>query len=375
MNLSKTHIIHFFEKPLVQGILFFLIILSTSSVIIELVYPSVFNQYTIWFHLIEYSCLVIFTMEYVLRLWSAPNRKRFFVQPFNLIDLLAILPSYVELIISASPLASTLRTVRLLRLLRLSRILRAFKLFRYGNFFSSVFRYQDTILQSITPVLLGFGVMKIGIVLLERQQWWFSNTNLEELFAIIGFALGIILSQKIGTTYAKFSQVEETTIQLAGTLRTLALLQPSSQYQLWAKSFIDMLTAPSPVHQANLHLASKAIWKVIRELEAQPSEMTILYKDFFSSSQLCLSKAQRLTPIAYDSLLHQATIVYLLLITAFIPGVTGLISTLIATYILYGMYRVTQDLDTIVGSSYKLINIDLTELRLVADHQQLYDNK
>lgn len=369
MKLSKTQIAYFFEKPFVQGALFFLIILSTSSVIIELIYPTVFDQYTVWFHLVEYSCLVIFTLEYSLRLWSAPNRKRFFVQPFNLIDLLAILPSYVELIISASPLASTIRTIRLLRLLRLSRILRAFKLFRYGNFFSSVFRYQDTILQSITPVLLGFGVMKIGIVLLERQQWWFSNTNLEELFAIIGFALGIILSQKIGTTYAKFTQVEETTIQLAGTLRTLNLLKPGNQYQLWVKAFIDMLTAPSPAHQANLHLTSKTIWEVIRELETQPSEMTILYKDLVTNSQFCLSKAQRLTPIAYDSLLHQATIVYLLLITAFLPGVTGLISTLIATYILYGMYRVTQDLDTITGSDYKLINIDLTELRLIADNK------
>jgi hypothetical protein len=129
------------------------------------------------------------------------------------------------------------------------------------------------------------------------------------------------------------------------------------------------LTAPTAERRVQLDQASHAIWQTIRQLEAQPAELTILYKDLLCDSQFCLSKAQRLTPIAYDSLLHQATIVYLLLIAVFLPGVTGLISTVIATYILYGMYRVTQDLDTIVGSNYKLINIDLTELRLVADNK------
>lgn len=367
MATIKQQVLHFFELKWVQVCLMVLIIISSAAIAVEFFYPQISETHQGVFQLIEYVVLPIFTIEFLLRFWAAPDRFVFLRKPFNIIDLLAIVPSYIELVLAVTPAASALRALRLLRLMRLSRLLRAFKLFRYKAFTRSVIQYEDTILQSITPVIVGFVVMKLLILLLAYKGWWFAHADLSELFAIIGFALGIILSQKIGTTYSKFTQIEEMTIQLSGTLHTLELLAPGPEYKQWAHCFIQALLNPTVEHRIQLQQVNQCIWQTIRTLEAQPSELTILYKDFLCDSQFCLNKAERLTPAAYDSLLHQATIVYLLLITLFVPGYTGLISTFIATYILYGMYRVTQDLDTIVGSEYKLINIDLTELRLIAD--------
>lgn len=363
---AKLTIQHFFNKTIVQTILIVLVFISTVSIIVEFLYPHFFEQYHLVFHSIEYSILGIFTVEYVLRLWSAPKRLSFMKQPFNLIDLLAILPSYIEIILSATPVASALRTIRLLRLLRFSRLLRAFKLFRYQKFFSDILQYHDTILQSITPILIVLVLLKAGIIFLEYHNLWIHDTNLAELFAIIGFALGIILSQKIGTTYSKFTQVEEVAVRIYSTLMTLQTLTPSSVYNSWVRHFLTALTKPESASRTTLQEHTVGIYKIIQAIEPKPGELTMVYKNLVEDSQFCLSKAKRLTPLAYDTLLHQATILYLLLIALFIPGITGIISVLIATYILYGMYRVTQDLDSIIGGNYKLINIDLSELRALA---------
>jgi voltage-gated potassium channel len=81
-----------------------------------------------WF---ERVSIVVFSVEYVLRLWSCTadprfagalrDRVRMALTPLALVDLIAIAPSYVELLL---PSALDLRFLRVLRLLRLFRLLR-----------------------------------------------------------------------------------------------------------------------------------------------------------------------------------------------------------------------------------------------------------
>jgi voltage-gated potassium channel len=71
----------------------------------------------------EAAIVVVFTVEYALRVWSAPNRIQYVLGFWGIIDLLAILPSLFML-------GTDLRAVRSIRLLRL---LRLFKLARYNR--------------------------------------------------------------------------------------------------------------------------------------------------------------------------------------------------------------------------------------------------
>lgn len=85
-------------------------------------------------------CAIWFTIEYLLRLWAAPNSWRFVRRPFAIIDLLAIVPFYAEYGFRALCIceykiqgySKSLVLIRILRLFRLLRVLRVLKLARYS---------------------------------------------------------------------------------------------------------------------------------------------------------------------------------------------------------------------------------------------------
>ena len=74
---------------------------------------------------IEVFFTILFTIEYLLRIFIAPKPRRYISSFFGIIDLLAILPSYLLFIF---PEASYFLVIRLLRVLRVFRI---FKLLRH----------------------------------------------------------------------------------------------------------------------------------------------------------------------------------------------------------------------------------------------------
>jgi voltage-gated potassium channel len=73
------------------------------------------------FFTMEWFFTVIFTIEYIARLWVVRNRWRYATSFFGIIDLISILPSYLELFFTGS---HYLMTVRIMRLLRMFRILK-----------------------------------------------------------------------------------------------------------------------------------------------------------------------------------------------------------------------------------------------------------
>ena len=133
----------------------------------------------------------------------------------------------------------------------------------------------------------------------------------------------------------------------------------------WVKAFLALLKDPTADNFA-IHSANTKLYKTILEIETHPAELAILHGEICKDAAFCLSKKVRLTPKAYDTLLHQSTVFYIALIAVFIPGATGIVSVLSATYILYGMYHLTQDLDSILGGDANLISIDISELEYLA---------
>uniref|UniRef100_A0A3P9NVC5 Potassium voltage-gated channel subfamily D member 3 n=1 Tax=Poecilia reticulata TaxID=8081 RepID=A0A3P9NVC5_POERE len=58
------------------------------------------ERYTVAFFCIDTACVMIFTVEYLLRLFAAPSRYRFMRSVMSIIDVVAILPYYIGLVMT-----------------------------------------------------------------------------------------------------------------------------------------------------------------------------------------------------------------------------------------------------------------------------------
>ena len=79
--------------------------------------PAVYR----WLRVGEWALTVIFTVEFLLRLYAVRQPARYATSFFGVVDILAILPTYLSLVV---PGAQYLLVVRALRLLRIFRILK-----------------------------------------------------------------------------------------------------------------------------------------------------------------------------------------------------------------------------------------------------------
>lgn len=112
--------------------LILLILVNVLCVIFESE-PGIYRDHATLFEVIEVVSVLIFTVEFALRVWSAPEnpawrrlnagpaRLRYLVTPMAVIDLVSILPFWLQFITGID-----------LRVLRALRLLRVFKLTRYA---------------------------------------------------------------------------------------------------------------------------------------------------------------------------------------------------------------------------------------------------
>ncbi len=149
VDSAKTHRRRLFEiiemglsgnrlASLFDGFMVVLILLNVVAVALETV-PTLDRLYGVWFLWFEIFSLLIFCVEYILRIWVAVEhrprpeavgkgrfRLRFITSPLMVIDFLAIMPS----LLFAAGVD--------LRLLRIFRLLRLFKLMRYSPALASL---------------------------------------------------------------------------------------------------------------------------------------------------------------------------------------------------------------------------------------------
>jgi voltage-gated potassium channel len=103
-----------------------IIAIIASVVAVSLDSVERFNlRYDLYLLIIEWFFTLLFTAEYVVRLWCSPKPKVYARSFYGVVDLLSILPGYASLFF---PDASLLLVIRLFRVLRIFRVL---KLFQY----------------------------------------------------------------------------------------------------------------------------------------------------------------------------------------------------------------------------------------------------
>ena len=114
----------------INFILIVLILANVAAVLLESV-NDIYQSYRLFFDMFEHLSIAIFSFEYLLRMWSIAekepfesawkNRLKWIKSGGAIIDLLAILPAYINFFVPID-----LRFLRILRLLRLLKLTRYF---------------------------------------------------------------------------------------------------------------------------------------------------------------------------------------------------------------------------------------------------------
>ena len=117
------------------------VVMLDSVLYMRLQYGTIF-RYAEWFF------TILFTIEYILRLFSAPNRFRYTFSFFGIVDLLSVLPSYLSLIFGG---VQYLLVIRILRILRIFRVLKLNTYMQQAGFLASALKTSQ---QKITVFFL-----------------------------------------------------------------------------------------------------------------------------------------------------------------------------------------------------------------------------
>ena len=114
----------------VQDILAVIIVLSVILIATESV-EGLYERYTNLFHISELAIVAIFTVEYLIYVYLAKDKAAYILSFFGLIDLMAILPTYLALFFASFLPLHSLLVLRVVRVLRLLRVVRVLKLIPY----------------------------------------------------------------------------------------------------------------------------------------------------------------------------------------------------------------------------------------------------
>lgn len=160
-----------------------IVILSSVAVIMLDSVNKLNVEHGLLYFRLEWAFTLLFTVEYFVRIWCAPNRKGYILSIYGVVDLLALLPTYLSLLL---PQTAPLLIIRLLRILRIFRVLRLLSLLSEANFLAGALR------RSARKVFVFFAFMIILttifgclVYVAEGGQNGFDNIPISIYWAIV----------------------------------------------------------------------------------------------------------------------------------------------------------------------------------------------
>ena len=211
--------------------LLIVIILSIILVMLESIY-SVNEEYGYYLRISEWIITVIFSLEYLLRVWVVKKPLSYIFSFYGIIDLLAILPSFLGLVITGG---QSLMVIRALRLLRVFRILKISRYTSEGKSIAHALKASrakiSVFLFAVLMVVIIIGTLmyliegeKNGFSSIPRSIYWAivtittvgygdiaPQTALGQIIASLTMILGYaIIAVPTGIVTAEFAQSKDT---------------------------------------------------------------------------------------------------------------------------------------------------------------------
>ena len=149
------------------------ILLSVIVVCLETV-DSLKDRYGELFWALEWVFTILFTIEYLLRLYCVKRPMKYATSFFGVIDLLAVMPTYIGVLFVNAPHLAVVRAFRLLRV---------FRIFKLMHFMKESDELGRAIMRARAKIIVFLGVVVVSITvagtLMYEIENWGSGTTLQ----------------------------------------------------------------------------------------------------------------------------------------------------------------------------------------------------
>ena len=173
------------RAALVFQFFMFALILTSISAFIASTCPRHAGKASL--DVIEMVCQIIFTVEYVTKISCAPKPVKAMLDPLNIVDLVSILPWYIEIGMSGLRIGSTQEqtasgasSARVLRIFRLFRIV---KVFRLGSRAKKVQVIAVAVANSSDMFLVLCFLLVLGLVMFSAVIYFFEKNQMKPIDA------------------------------------------------------------------------------------------------------------------------------------------------------------------------------------------------
>jgi len=181
-------IIFHHERPIERNFDLALIVAILASVLVVILdsEDGIKLRWHVALFALEWCFTALFTLEYLLRLWVVKRPMRYATSFFGVIDLLALLPTWLSLLF---PAGSSLLVVRILRLLRIFRVL---KLAEYsgeaGVLVQALVRSRRKILVFVSAVVTIVVIFGALMYVIEGPEHGFGSIPTGMYWAVVTMA-------------------------------------------------------------------------------------------------------------------------------------------------------------------------------------------
>ncbi|ANF57171.1 ion transporter [Halotalea alkalilenta] len=158
------------------------IVLSVLTIMLDTV-ASLHERYGVLFFWLEWGFTLLFTFEYLLRIYCLDRPKNYVFSFWGLIDLAALLPSWLSLVL---PGGQALLVIRFLRILRIFRVLRLTRFVNEGQLLQgALLRSRHKILLFLFTVLSLVSIFGSIIFLVEPASAGFTSIPRSIYWAVV----------------------------------------------------------------------------------------------------------------------------------------------------------------------------------------------
>ncbi len=180
-----------------------LIVLNIIAMMFESI-DSHYEKYKVYYDSFDHFSIAVFTIEYLIRVWIADRlypdlgkikaRFKYMFSFFGIIDLLAILPFYLPMLMKLD--------LRFMRILRLMRIFRVFKLVRFIRSLQLLGRVVRDRKDELLITFFGSGLMLIiSATLMYEIEHELQPDKFSNIFEAIWWAVATLTTIGYGDIY------------------------------------------------------------------------------------------------------------------------------------------------------------------------------